>query len=320
MPSVGSVETYGFDPTHGHTLASLLEMGAPNEPPDYREFWMRRYDAALQIVPRPGVQDTGVNENGWRVFDLQYTSTRGKTIRGWLLLPVNGEVRRALIIGHGYDGRKGPDLELNLPDAALFFPCARGLGRSSDASISAQPHWHVLHDIHSRDNYVLGGCVEDIWTAASAALRLFPQCGGRLGYLGSSFGGGVGAMAVAWDPRFSRAFLHVPSFGHQPLRMQLPSTGSAASVQRFASKDPKVLDVLRYYDAAIAARHIRIPVHCACAVLDPSVAPPCQFAIYNALGGPRSLQVLAAGHHSHPGETREAAELRREVHNFFRDL
>ncbi|MCF7996350.1 MAG: acetylxylan esterase, partial [Chromatiaceae bacterium] len=46
-------------------------------------------------------------------------------------------------------------------------------------------------------------------------------------------------------------------------------------------------ETLAYYDAGSAARFIRQPMLVAAALFDPSVAPPTQFAIYNALAGPK---------------------------------
>ena len=54
----------------------------------------------------------------------------------------------------------------------------------------------------------------------------------RLDYMGISFGGGIGALALPWDERFHRAHLNVPSFGHHPLRLTLPepdTTGSGSN-------------------------------------------------------------------------------------------
>ncbi len=311
---------YPFDPTHGHALESLLKVEAPEEPPDYAAFWQARYAAARGLAARSQLTDTGVVRNGWRVFDWEYVSTGAVVIDGWALLPEQGTVRRGFIVGHGYGGRDGPDFDLPLEGAALFFPCARGLGRSAQAPISSEPYWHVLHNLQSRDTYVLGGCVEDVWLAVTAALEHFPHLAGHLGYLGISFGGGVGVMAGAWEERLQRLHVNVPSFGNQPLRMKLATVGSAASVQLHLRRFPERLEVLRYFDAALAARHTRIPVHCACALFDPAVAPAGQFAIYNALAGPRQLFVLSAGHHEHSGSAAEEAALKQEVHAFFRDL
>ncbi len=52
----------------------------------------------------------------------------------------------------------------------------------------------------------------------------------------------------------------------------------------------------------------------------PSVAPAGQFAVFNALAGPKELFVLTAGHHAYPAQNEENAELRRNLYNFFRDL
>lgn len=311
---------YPFDPTHGYSLPMLLQVEAPVPPADYAAFWQARYQRALQVAPLPEVRDTGQEHHGWHIFDLAYTSTAQVRIGGWLLLPATGPVRRGFIISHGYGGREAPDFFWPLHEAALLFPCCRGLGRSPLPPVSTEAQWHVLHNIHDPAQYLLGGCVEDIWLAVSALVRLCPQVDGHLGYLGVSFGGGIGAMALAWEPRLQRAHFQVPSFGHQPLRLQLPSTGSAASVQQFVQAHPSIRQTLQYYDAAMAARFIRMPVHCACARFDPAVAPPGQFAIYNALSGPKELFLLRAGHHALPGQADEERRLWQDVARFFAPL
>jgi cephalosporin-C deacetylase len=139
----------------------------------------------------------------------------------------------------------------------------------------------------------------------------------RLHFLGGTVGGGTGAMAMAWDPRFSAASLEVPSFGNHPLRVTLQCNGSGESVRRYYHQHPEVLEVLKYHDAAIMARHIHIPVLCACALFDPAVPPPGQFAVYNAIAGPKQLFTARAGHFAHPGEADDNAELRRLQHEWF---
>ena len=311
---------YNFDPTHGYTLERLLSVSAPDEPEDFQAFWRERFDAAARLAPRSNLRPSGTIKNGWRVFGWDYESTGGTRIRGWVLEPVERQPTHALIIGHGYDGRTGPDFDLPFADAILAFPCARGLGCSRHPDISPDARWHVIHDIHRRDAYVIGGCVEDTWLAVSALLHHYPGLAGHVGLLGLSFGGGVAALALPWDPRIARAHLSLPTFGNQPLRLQLSSVGSAASVQQYSKRCPALTEVLKYYDAATAARHIRIPVHCACALFDPSVAPAGQFAIYNALAGPKELFVLQAGHHPYPGQAAEETRLRQDLYNFFRDI
>lgn len=320
-PGLPARHGYGFDPTHGYSFDELVSVGLPEAPDDFERFWSERYRRALDVSPRPRVQDLGWDVGALRVFDLSYFSTDAVRINGWVVVPADGAVERACVVGHGYGGRSGPDFHLPVDRCAFVFPCFRGLGRSPHPPISSEPWWHVLHDIDKRDRYVIGGCVEDLWLAVSATLRLFPQVQGRIGYLGISFGGGVGALGVPFDPRVRRAHYALPTFGHHPLRLGLPAVGSVAAVQAFERAHPGVaLRTLRYYDAAVASRHAQIPVHCALALFDPHVPAPGQFAIYNGLPGPKSLFVHAAGHHAHPREADEQRRLLAELRTFFEPL
>ncbi|BCJ69460.1 acetylxylan esterase [Polymorphospora rubra] len=285
-----------FDPTHGYDLGELLAIQPPPAPPDFDAFWLRTYDCAREVDVAPQVGALTATYQETRVFDVSYTTLGGLRLGGWLVLP-DGPVERGLVVGHGYGGRTAPGLPLPLAGTAAIFPCARGLGaRSRVDGIPDVSARHVLHGIQTRDRYVHRGCVADVWCAASALLRLVPSVAGRLGYLGVSFGGGIGALALPWDDRFTAAHLTLPSFGHHPLRLTMPCTGSGEAIRRHHAAHPEVLDVLRYFDAATAATRITIPVQVAAARFDPAVPPPGQFAIHNALSGPRGLVVLSTGH------------------------
>lgn len=312
---------YRVDSAQGYSLNQLLNVKPPKEPADFDRFWQSRYRKALSLAPRPSIRIVDNNRQGWQVFEISYRSTDDIMIRGWLLLPAARVIKRGFIIGHGYGGRDEPDFNLPFKEAAVLFPCFRGLGLSKYPGISSDPYWHIRHHIDQIDRYILGGCVGDLWLAVSALLELFPDITGRLGYLGVSFSGGIGALALAWEQRIARGHLNVPSFGHHPLRLRLESLGSAHSLQHYYRDHKKqTLKVLRYYDAAIAAKRIAMPMHCACAVFDPCVAPPGQFAIYNALPGKKQLFTLEAGHHCYPNQHKQAGALNDELEAFFQPL
>ncbi|GGE22757.1 deacetylase [Aureimonas endophytica] len=318
--SIPTDHSYGFDPTHGMGLDALRALRAPAAPSGFREFWEARYRRALAVEPRPRLSPDSSDHPDWRVFDLAFTSTDGCAIGGWLLLPRRGEVRRGLVVGHGYGGREAPDLDLPVEATALLFPCCRGLSRSRHPAISANPAWHVLHDIDKPERYVLGGCVEDLWLAVSALLALHPEIAGRVGYSGISFGGGIGALALAFDARLDRGQLTVPTFGNMPLWLSLPSIGSAAAVQAYRRRHPEVAETLAFFDAASAATLITVPMLVAPARFDPAVAPPCQFSIANALASSSLHEsfILDAGHTDYPGMADQGAMLRERVGEFFR--
>ncbi len=311
---------FHFDPTYGYTLDRLLQIGCPDEPPDFAGFWQARYARALELRPEPRLSNRQDWHRDYECHDLAYRSTDDFTIHGWLLIPKHGVVRRGVVVGHGYGGRDGPDYHLPVSDAAFLFPCFRGLSRSRRHPISDNPAYHVLHDIDKRDRYILGGCVEDVWLGISALLELFPDAAGHMGYMGISFGGGIGGLALPWDGRITLAHLSVPTFGHVPLRLSLPTLGSGEAVRGYERHHGHVLETLRYYDAACAARRTTIPVHVAAALFDPVVAPPGQFAVYNALPGPKELFVLDAGHFGYPRQAEQDRELLLSLASFFSPL
>ena len=313
---------YGYDPTYGYGLEELLAVSVPEEPEGFVRFWKARYERILGVEPNGQLRDTGRRLGGCKVMDLSYQSTEGTRIGGWALVP-EGTISRGLIVGHGYGGRQGPDLSMPMDKTVYFFPCMRGFDRSRVSGIPEIAERHVVHGIEDKDNYVIGGCVDDLWIAVSAMLELFPAVKGRLGYFGGSFGGGLGALMLPWDDRVVGGHLGVPTFGQQPLRVELLSSGSAQGVREYVKRNPGIAEkTLPFFDAAVAMRHVKVPVHFSCALFDPFVCPPGQFAVYN--GTPerlRTLFVLTAGHHDYPPAQIE--EIRQEcdsVSRFFEPL
>ncbi|WML90246.1 acetylxylan esterase [Thiothrix lacustris] len=309
--------SFAFDPSYGYSLEDLLAVGSPEAPADFEAFWQARYARAMQVHPCPRIRHTGMSHAGFEVYSLRYFSTDHFVIRGWVLIPQDQPVTRGVVFGHGYGGCDGPDYRVHPEGTVLLFPCFRGLARSQHPPVSSNPSFHVLHDIDKLQQYIIGGCVDDLWLAVSSMQMLFPATKGHIGYSGISFGGGIGALAMPWDARIQRAHLNVPTFGHQPLRLQLPTIGSGAAVQRYQQQHGTVLNTLQYYDAASAAQSIQQPMHVAAALFDPAVAPPGQFAVYNALTGEKTLFVLEAGHFDYPNRAKQEQALQQELEVFF---
>lgn len=310
---------FHFDPSYGYTLAELLAVQPPVAPTDFAQFWRNRYQNILSVHPHFSLGQSG-SYAGFKIFDIQYQSTDAFSIGGWLLEPENQAVQQCIVVGHGYGGRCQPDYHFNIPHTAYLFPCFRGISRSRCDGVSDQPGQHVLHHINDPDRYILGGCVDDLWLGVSVMQNLYPQAAERIGYMGISFGGGIGALAIAWDKRIKRAHLNVPTFGCQALRLVLPTIGSGAAVTEYVRRLGHIPETLTYYDAAIAARFALQPVHIAAALFDPMVAPPGQFAIYNSWTGPKELFVLDAGHYEYPRQQQQNQQLLWKLQAFFGDF
>lgn len=310
---------FAFDPTHGYDLEALRQIKQAAEPADFANFWRETFSAASAVPLDLEITRSRVILKNYEVFELAFNSLDKVRIRAWLARPKAGPVTRGLVISHGYGGRESPDASLPVHGAVAIFPCARGLSLSRQRSIPDEVEKHVLHGIASRETYVHRGCAADVWAAASALITVVPDCAAHLDYIGGSFGGGIGALALPWDDRFRSAVLSVPSFGQHPLRLQMACVGSGEAVRQYAQSHPDVLDVLGYFDASVAASHLRIPTMAVPACFDPAVPPPGQFAVVNAIAGPKVVHVRATGHFDHPGVLREDLVERRALVSFLQD-
>lgn len=191
---------YPFDPAYGYNLDALLRIGPPDEPEDFSDFWRELYARALRVVLDPVMREIPSGRQNIRVYEVEFTSLDGVRIGAWLTVPRDEPIERGVVVSHGYGGRDGPDLDLPFNRAAMIFPCARGISRSARHPFPGNPMQHVLHGIERPEDYILGGCAADtVWCAASTLLELFPASARRLDYMGISFGGGVGALALPWD-------------------------------------------------------------------------------------------------------------------------
>lgn len=306
-----------FDPTHGYTFEEMLAVGAPPEPSGYVEFWRATWAEATAVDLRLEARRVASAWRGLELYEVEYDSLGGVRIGAWLTAPTErAKVERGLVLGHGYGGRAAPERHRHASRQATIMPCARGFHRSARADLPDNAERHVVHGIGRRETYIHRGCVADYWLAGSALLSLFPDLAGRLDYGGGSFGGGIGAMALAWDKRVRRAQLGVPSFGNHPLRLTLADHGSGSAVKAYVDDHPEVVDVLAYFDAATAARRIEVPVLFDCALFDPAVPPAGQFAVHNACPQPKSLHVRRAGHFEYDAMTDER-RLIRAADRFF---
>lgn len=286
-------------------ISRLLSYPIPAEPDGFVDFWRGLYAEALAIDLHIQRREIDSPNPRLRLEEIEYTSLDGVRIGGWLTTPVDAEPVRGVVMSHGYGGREAPDLNIPGPPAAALMPCARGFHRSAHRTIPGLSKQHVLHGIESVRSYVHGGCVADQWCAASALLQLYPQLSDHLHYIGGSFGGGIGAMALGWDRRFTRAALRVPSFGNHPVRLTIACTGSGEAVRLYHQQHPEVTQVLAFYDSAVHARHILCPTLFECALVDPGVPPPGQFSVYAAAGCMKKLLVREAGHMNHPANAVE---------------
>ncbi|WP_091227534.1 acetylxylan esterase [Microbacterium sp. 3J1] len=287
-----------FDGSYGRTLADLRAID-PVPPPDgFSARWTRWRDEATTVHADP-VALRSRTVDGRRVSVIEHSGVDGIRLRAWLVEPSSGAPRAAVVHGHGYGGRDAVDLARVPDDVAAIFPVARGLP-SLNAGVGAPEPTdrHVLAGIAHPDTYVLGLCARDLWLAGDALTAVVGDV--PLYYVGESFGGGIGALALPWDDRFVGATLIVPSFGQYDERLAVPCLGSGEVVRRHVAQHPEARRVLRWFDASSALGFARVPVRVEAALWDQFVPPQGQFGVANA-AQTLDLAVLPAGHAEYPG-------------------
>lgn len=281
------------DPTCGYTAAQLRAVRPPATPAGFAEFWRSSHALAAE-VPLGLVQTA--DGPGRRV--VRFDVLGGHRVGAWLTIP-SDTPRVAVVAGHGY-GHPEPPVAA-APGVATLHLCMPGFSLSRSAIAPDEAARHVVHGIASRETYLLRACAANIWSAARVLEVLFP--GLPQGYTGGSFGGGMGALAAPWEPRFAAVALAVPTFGHHPIRLQHPCAGSGEAVRRHWLRHPEVTDVLQWYDAAVAATFFSVPTLIAPAASDPAVPPPGQWAVANAVPGGQ-IHPWTTGHPTPPAEER----------------
>ena len=291
------------------TPKAICAVKPPAITPGFAEFWQNTYALALATPTRPTIRPIASSNPALEVYELEYDGIGGFRVGGWMTRPKGQTPTRGVVMSHGYGGREAPDLNVPGPACVAVFPCARGFHRSSRPDLPSDGGRHVIHGIDSPETYIHRHCVADLFSATSALLELAPQTAGCIDYLGGSFGGGMGAMTIPWERRFRRAFLAVPSFGHHDLRLQMQCVGSGESVRQLFMRKPEIRKTLALFDSAVATQFCKIPTLAACALFDPAVPPPGQFAVYNSLAGEKQLYIRPADHFEWEGNVQDQAKL-----------
>lgn len=304
------VHEHPFDPTYGYDLDELLAVQGPAQPHGFEGFWQDCYKAAL--AHKLDYEKIAVPQDDERfsLYKVMYTGMGGMKVGAWFAVP-RGETTRGRLLGHGYGGRENLECKDIATGIAVMAPVARGfhISANPELPINNEGHKHVLIGIDHIETYIHRLVVQDMWIAHSILLAELPQLQSQVDYEGGSFGGGMGAICVAWDKRIASAHLHVPSHGNYPLRLTIPCVGSQNAVTTYYHSHPRVLKTLAFHDAAIHARHITVPTSFSCALFDPAVPPPGQFTVHNEIKPQfRKLYVITAGHHAYPQEPLEVGE------------
>lgn len=127
----------------------------------------------------------------------------------------------------------------------------------------------------------------------------------RIGAMGMSQGAGMSIWLGAWCPIVRAVCADMPFLGRI-------ADSLSGQVYRYPTKElidamdtmpvgrERILNTVRYYDTVHQAAHCRVPTQVSLGLKDPASKPDNVRAIYEALPGPKRLQVYDWGHDWHP--------------------
>lgn len=313
---------FSFDPSYGYDEAALRRIRAPdNAPEDFISFWRECHRQAGTIPLDLTVETLASPRPGFRCLRCQYTVWPDYRVGAWILVPEGAVVPDlGVVVGHGYGGRDGPEPERAGTDRVVIFPVAPGFQISPDSRL---PHndcaRHVVHGIEKPETYLLASCAAALWRAVDVLEELFQKSFPRLHYIGWSFGGGMGALMLPWEKRYTSAELGQVTFANHPFRLRHACVGSGEAVRQLWKTHPEIQETLRYYDAASSLKHLHIPVAFGCSNFDPAVPPPGQWSAANAHPGPKVISPFPVGHlaEGHPDQDRAEGAHQQRVLDFF---
>lgn len=303
--------------TCGYTKEQLLAVKGEEPVQGFEEFWRKQYERATSCK-----LDYTVEGEVWspypdiRIYRVSFIACDGFKIGMWVSRPEKSYGGQ--IITQGYGNVVKPFVSKELP-LTTAMPCVPGLGISMCKEIPWQVQHHAAYGFEDPEKYVLVAGIRNIWTCISILIDMFPDVKDNISCFGGSLGGGMGALAIPWDPRIKAAELSVPTLGGRIMLEYLRNPTDPSYVR--ATKAMESEANMRTFDlcnAASAARFIRVPVLVTPALSDNNVPPPGQFAVANSIPEEyRYLRLREIGH-GYPSEAdieldKELQQIRKKI-------
>lgn len=279
---------------------------APGGPPeDLTDFWqdLAREAHGVRLDYRRTPTDRR-SPTGHLVDELTFTGFSG-TLHGWVAYEPGA--RRA----PGFVWLAPYGRESKLPDA---YGTREGF-TSLSFNFHGEPSFHqeryavergyFAEGVEEPESWIFRRMLADAIVAVRVLQAQTEADEDRLGALGMSQGAGMAIWLGAWCPTVHAVCADMPFLGRI-------ADSLSGSVYRYPTKElvdamatmpvgrERILNTVRYFDTVHQAAHCRVPTQVSLGLKDPASKPDNVRAIYEALPGPKRLQVYDWGHDWYP--------------------
>ena len=289
--SMDEVAGAGFDP-------EKIEPGLPM-PEDFNEFWERGRKEVREIPIDAQMRKLDEFSNDKHDFyAVSFATINDQRVYGFLGIPKTGEAPYPTLVNIAYAGAGvGPDIWRTDPGFVTFtmnvFPYEvstdnEAKGKAYDDYNKSLGCNYFEYNMSDRDKYFYRAPILGIdravdWLAEQDFVD--PE---RIGYHGTSQGGGMGLALTSMNKHISRAMISVPAMCDHAGLLKGRNSGWPQLVDSWRIRNnpeqvEKTREALRYYDAANFARSIEIPITFTVGFRDVTCCPSSVFAAYNVV-------------------------------------
>ncbi|ASS68552.1 MULTISPECIES: alpha/beta fold hydrolase [unclassified Paenibacillus] len=292
--------------------------GRNPRPADFDAYWERALAEMKAIDPQVELVPAAFQVPHAECFDLYFTGVKGARIHAKYVRPKNiPQPHPALLHFHGYSGHSGDWMD-KLGYAALGFSFfsldVRGQGGSSEDVGGVKGNTlqgHIIRGLDGEpDDLLFRHIFLDTAQLAGIAMGMPEVDPERVGATGWSQGGALTIACAALEPRIKRAAPVYPFLSDYQRVWEMDQAKDAYEELRgyFRRFDPRhrreeeIFTRLGYIDIQHLASRITAEVLLGVGLMDSICPPSTQFAAYNKIASPKSLEIYPDyGHEGLPG-------------------
>ncbi|MGT2757534.1 alpha/beta fold hydrolase [Streptococcus ovuberis] len=280
--------------------------GRQEVPEDFDAFWDGLLESHTALPPfRLKEKQTGLS--GADFYELTFEADNGSEVFAKCVFPKSENPSPVLFYFHGYQGQS-PDWTENLKFVAAGFGVVcmdvRGqAGRSTDKgqfegmTVKGQV---IRGAVQGRDHLFYKDVYLDVYQLIEIVASLDFVDAEKLYSYGASQGGALALVAGGLSPRIKKVVSIYPFLSDFKRIWELGDTNEPYNelFRYFRFSDPfhetedAFFEALSYIDIKNLAHRITCPVHMVTGLEDIICPPSTQFAIYNRLTCPKTLQLL----------------------------
>lgn len=300
-------------------LEKLMEyQGISPRPTDFDEYWENALNEMKKVSPSVEIIPSDFTVPFAECYDLYFTGVRGARIHVKYVKPKKvKKPHPAIIQFHGYTVNSG-DWSSKLAYAALGFSVfamdARGQGGSSEdvGGVKGNTHYgHIIRGLDGeKEDLLFRQIFLDTAQLAGIVLSLPEIDEDRVVATGWSQGGALTIACAALEPRIKKLAPVYPFLSdyRRVWEMDLAKDAYEEIRTYFRLFDPQhkreneIYQKLGYIDIQHLASRIKGEVMMGVGLMDTVCPPSTQFAAYNKITSPKSLEIFPDfGHEDLPG-------------------